>query len=90
MSEQDFSTEALAFTSAMTQLVVGPGEVLRDLLCAFCYLGPLREPPARKFVARTSSEPKSWANGAMSETSSWEANLDLTTPTATCWAIIQQ
>jgi hypothetical protein len=74
---KDFSTEALAFTSAMTQLIVGPGEILRGLLCAFCYLGPLREPPARKFIPIRASERNRWANGLAAWDALYEADGDL-------------
>lgn len=74
---EGFSTEALALTSALTQLLVGPGEILRDLLCAFCYLGPLREPPARKFVPRNTSERNRWANGLAAWDALYEDDGDL-------------
>ncbi len=76
-SKPDFSTEALALTSALTQLVVGPGEILRDLLCRFCYVGPLREPPARNFVPRGSDERNRWANGLAAWDALYQADDDL-------------
>ena len=59
----------LALTSSLTQMVVGPGEVLRDLLSRLCYLGPLREPPPQDYTPPASSPLKRWANGL----AAWDA-----------------
>jgi hypothetical protein len=64
--------EAQSFFSALTQLLVGPGELLCDLLRKFCYLGPLRKPPARNFAVSRSADPARWADGM----AAWDALLE--------------
>jgi hypothetical protein len=47
----------------LTQMVVGPGRALRDVLGELCYLGPLRETLPRNFVPVRYPDPSRWANG---------------------------
>lgn len=47
----------------MSRLLVGPGELLRDALKEFRYLGPLRQVPPRDYRPPRLPEPARWANG---------------------------
>lgn len=51
------------FTANLSQLLVGPVEVLRDFLREFRYLGPLRETPPRDYKPLNFLEPGRWAGG---------------------------
>jgi len=55
--------------AALTQLIVGPGEVLLQTLRAARYLGPLRETPPRNFEPLRHDDPARWANGL----AAWDA-----------------
>jgi hypothetical protein len=71
-AEGDDAWEAMVLSTALTQSLVGPGELLRDLLAQFCYLGPLRRPPARNFAIARSSDPARWADGL----AAWDALVE--------------
>lgn len=45
------------------QLIVGPGQLLRDWLQAFRYLGPIRETPSRGYTPPKSPDPSRWSSG---------------------------
>jgi hypothetical protein len=49
--------------AGLTQLIVGPGRLLRDWLRAFVYLGPIRELPARGYAPPRTPDPTRWASG---------------------------
>lgn len=51
------------FVACMTQLIAGPGQLLRDMLADFRYLGPLREKPDRKYQAPRFADASRWASG---------------------------
>jgi len=44
-------------------MMVGPGELLRDELRNFCYVGPLREIPSRNYALELSPDASRWASG---------------------------
>ena len=48
---------------ALSQLLVGPGQLVRDALTAFRYLGPLRETPSRDHAPPRFPDPSRWASG---------------------------
>jgi len=49
--------------ATLSQLLVGPGELLRDALCRFRYVGPLRKIPPRGYVPMKSPVENRWADG---------------------------
>jgi len=51
------------FTFYINQLIVGPGELLREELKKFRYLGPIREIPSRNYQRLRSPDASRWANG---------------------------
>jgi hypothetical protein len=51
------------FTFYLNQLIVGPGELLRDALRKFRYLGPIRELPPRNHKPLRSEDESRWASG---------------------------
>lgn len=51
------------FIEGLSSYIVGVGELARDALRAFRYLGPLREVPPRNFEAETSPDEGRWAHG---------------------------
>lgn len=57
------SPEADQLITVLSQLFVGPGEVLLNELTQFRYLGPLRESPGRSFTPPRYPSPARWANG---------------------------
>src|SRR5262249_442052 len=52
-----------AFTELVSKLVVGVGQILRDELDAFRYLGPLRAIPGRNRDVINPVSPSRWPNG---------------------------
>lgn len=48
---------------AVSQLLVGPGQLVRDALTGFRYLGPLRETPSRDHAPPRFPDPSRWASG---------------------------
>ena len=52
-----------SFIQLLSSLITGPGELVRDDLRKFCYVGPLREVPKRSHKPATSPEESRWANG---------------------------
>lgn len=59
----EMSPEADQLITVLSQLLVGPGEVLLDELKHFRYLGPLREAPSRSYTLPRYPSPSRWANG---------------------------
>lgn len=53
----------LEMQAMLSQLLVGPGELLRDALCNFRYIGPLRKIPPRGYVPMKSPVENRWADG---------------------------
>lgn len=51
------------FSACVTQLIAGPGEILRDMLRDLRYLGPLREKPDRRYQPPRFPDPSRWASG---------------------------
>lgn len=51
------------FTFYINQLIVGPGELLREELKKFRYLGPIREIPPRNYQELRSPDASRWASG---------------------------
>jgi len=49
--------------SSIQSMLIGPGELLRDALRNFCYLGPLREIPSRNYDLALSPDESRWASG---------------------------
>jgi AAA domain, putative AbiEii toxin, Type IV TA system/AAA ATPase domain len=47
----------------VSRLVVGPGELLRDILRQFRYIGPQRQVPPRDYSPPRLPDPSRWANG---------------------------
>ena len=54
---------AVLLQSTLSQLVVGPGELLRESLSEMRYLGPLREIPTRTHQPPRYADPARWASG---------------------------
>jgi AAA15 family ATPase/GTPase len=52
-----------AIRSAISQIVVGPGQILRDELKKLHYLGPIRSRIPRDYVPNRFIEDLNWANG---------------------------
>lgn len=50
-------------SETVSQLMVGPGQLVRDALLGFRYLGPLRETPNRDHVPPKFPDPSRWAAG---------------------------
>lgn len=55
--------EKREFIETLSSLIVGPGELVRDALRSFRYLGPLRDVPPRNFDAERSPDESRWAHG---------------------------
>jgi hypothetical protein len=47
----------------LSHLVVGPGQLLRDTLQAFRYLGPIRETPPRGYTPPNTPDSSRWSSG---------------------------
>lgn len=65
-SEKDALLLKSQFVLLMSSLVVGPGELIRDALREFRYLGPLRNVPTRNFEPALSPENSRWSDGLAS------------------------
>ena len=48
---------------ALSSLIVGTGELVRNALRKFIYLGPIRKIPSRNYRPKLSPRPSNWANG---------------------------
>lgn len=77
------------FNPMMSQLIVGPGEILLKCLQDFRYLGPVRETPPRNYHPPRTPDPSRWASGlaawdwltiasdkTVSEVSDWLSRTD--------------
>jgi hypothetical protein len=49
--------------AVLSQLIVGPGQLVRNTMQRFRYLGPLRETPSREFHPPRFPDPARWATG---------------------------
>ncbi|MBU5614462.1 AAA family ATPase [Geomonas azotofigens] len=76
--EDQFAEYLDEFASILSQLFVGPGEVLRDALRQFRYLGPIRETPPRNHKPLRSDDEARWSSGL----AAWD--LLYNSPTAFC------
>jgi hypothetical protein len=61
--EQAQPPEKREFIETLSSLIVGPGELVRDALRSFRYLGPLRNVPSRNYDAERSPDESRWAHG---------------------------
>ena len=61
-NEADY-LEIGSFTQLLSSLIIGPGELIREELLKFCYIGPLRKVPKRNHQPITSSNVSQWADG---------------------------
>ena len=52
-----------AITAIFSQLMVGPGEIIREALSSITYLGPIREIPSRNHHPPKSPDPSRWSSG---------------------------
>lgn len=70
INEVDEPEEYLSeeFSSIITQVLVGPGELLRDLLRRFRYLGPIRRTLPRSHRRTLTPDESLWADG----TAAWD------------------
>lgn len=57
------SPQQREFIETVSDLIVGPGELLRDALRTFRYVGPLREVPSRNYGFERSPDESRWARG---------------------------
>jgi hypothetical protein len=55
--------DVLSFSLVLTQMLTGAGEMLRNTLRQFRYLGPLRKTPPRNHTPALTVEEEDWANG---------------------------
>jgi hypothetical protein len=60
--EVDFEDED-SFVLALSSLIVGTGELVKNALKKLCYLGPLRIIPPRDFQPNKTPDESRWANG---------------------------
>lgn len=51
------------FKAIASSLIVGPGEMVRDVLRKFKYIGPIREVPKRNFQPSITYDESRWSNG---------------------------
>jgi hypothetical protein len=65
----DYVYRWIALRRGLSRMVVGPGQLVRDELRAFRYLGPLREMPRRDYRAPRHCEDSHWAKGL----AAWDA-----------------
>lgn len=61
--------ESEAVIAALSQILVGPGEILRDALGKFRYLGPVRSSMPRNYIPNRYVDKRRWANGL----AAWDA-----------------
>ena len=61
--ENQLDIDKERFIRILTTAVVGPGEMVRDTLRKFLYLGPLREMPSRSHEPALSPDESRWATG---------------------------
>jgi len=61
--EESNKKYVLEMQAMLSQFMVGPGELLRDALCNFRYIGPLRKIPSRGYVPMKSPVENRWADG---------------------------
>jgi predicted ATPase len=49
--------------SLLSEIILGPGRIVRDYLSRMTYIGPLREIPSRSYRPQVSPDESRWANG---------------------------
>jgi len=76
-SREDFDFETTVAT--MSQIVVGPGELLRDTLNELRYIGPIRSSVHRNYLPNRYIEKYRWANGLAAWDALHEGNDDFIT-----------
>ena len=62
VENSDYASEDM-FVEFLTKALVGPGELLRDELNKFRYIGPIREIPSRNYEPKRFKDETRWANG---------------------------
>jgi predicted ATPase len=65
------------FKSILSLLFVVPGQVLRDLLRGYRYLGPLRDIPPRSYEPARFADETRWANGLAAWDALWRNDEEL-------------
>ncbi|MCO6438568.1 MAG: AAA family ATPase [Phycisphaerae bacterium] len=61
----------------VNRMVLGPGKLVRDVLRAFRYIGPLREKPPRAFEAPRFPDPSRWTTGIAAWDTLYNGNRDV-------------
>ena len=61
--EEELHSYNREINNLLSRLIVGPGELIRNALREFRYLGPLRETPPRDFTPPRFPDPARWATG---------------------------
>ncbi len=60
---EELESDNREINAVLSRLIVGPGEMVRDALRQFRYLGPLRDTPPRDFSPPRYPDPARWATG---------------------------
>lgn len=60
---EELESDNREINAVLSRLIVGPGELVRNALRQFRYLGPLRETPPREFSPPRFPDPSRWATG---------------------------
>lgn len=60
---EELESDNREINAVLSRLIVGPGELIRNALQNFRYLGPLRETPPRDFSPPRFPDPARWATG---------------------------
>ncbi len=60
---EELESDNREINAVLSRLIVGPGQLIRDALRKFRYLGPLRETPPREFSPPRFPDAARWATG---------------------------
>lgn len=60
---EELESDNREINAVLSRLIVGPGELVRDALQEFRYLGPLRETPPRNYQPPRFPDPARWPSG---------------------------
>lgn len=60
---EELESDNREINAVLSRLIVGPGELVRNALQNFRYLGPIRETPPREFSPPRFPDPTRWATG---------------------------